>query len=74
MSIVHSMNNWPQRPGVIVGAIGRGLRHNLEIDQGFAAVPKRGADTIGTRIATANHDNILVFGTDIGAIVQIRIQ
>ena len=73
LAVVDLVGLRPFRPGVILGAGERGLRHDLELDDGLAAVAERGAHTVGAGVAAADDDYILTLGSE-GRIRGLAVQ
>ena len=71
MTVVDSEDLRPGWPGVISCAILGRLWKQFEINQRFAAVSKRRADTVSAGIAAADDNNMLVFGRDMRVILQL---
>lgn len=61
------------RPGIVARTRCGRLWEELEIDDGLCAMSHRSTDTIVTRIASANDDNVLAMGVDVFAVLQARV-
>src|SRR5262245_48028133 len=53
LTVVHLVDARPFGPRIVVGAIHRRLRHDLELRERFAAVARRSRDAVGTGVAAA---------------------
>src|SRR5690606_29542147 len=64
LAVVHFEGLGPFGPGVVGGALGRGLGQDFDLGDGAAALAQGGADAVGAGIAAADDDDVAVFGVD----------
>src|SRR5690606_16996528 len=74
VAVVFAIDLRPQRPGVVLGALHRRTRHDLEVDQRLAPMPQRGGNTVGAGVTATNDNDVLVLGADVVAVFQIGVQ
>ena len=59
LAVVHLVDLRPFGPGIVRGALHRGHRHDLKLDDALAAVAEARADAVGSGIATTDDDDVL---------------
>ena len=73
LAVVDLVGLRPFRPRIVLGAGGGGLRHDLELDDGLAAVAERSAYAVGAGVAAADDHDVLAFGGD-GRVGRLAVQ
>ena len=74
VAVVHPVDPRPLRPGVVLRALGRRLRQQLEVCDGLGAVTDRGSDAVVTRVTATNDNNVLVFRGNVGVVAELAIE
>ncbi|GJD02058.1 hypothetical protein ColKHC_10883 [Colletotrichum higginsianum] len=74
VAIVHTVDTRPLRPRVIAGTLRRGLGQKLKVDDRLGTVADRGTDTVVTGITTADDDDVLALGRDVGAVLKLGVE
>ncbi len=65
LTIIHFVNLGILRPWIIGGPFLRRFGHDFQLDHFFTAVAQGGADTVCSRIATADDNDFFVMGMDL---------
>ena len=74
MGVIHAKHARPLWPGIVGGSRRRRFVEQFEVHDAPAAVSQRGPNTVGTGVASADHDHVLVPRSDVLAIDQLRIE
>ena len=74
MTVVRTEDAGPLRPGVVAGALLRGLGQELEVDDGLGAVTDGGTDAVVTGVTTTDDDDVLALSRDVGLVGELGVE
>ncbi|GKT57393.1 conserved hypothetical protein [Colletotrichum tofieldiae] len=74
VAVVHAVDAGPLGPRVVAGTLRRGLGQKLEVDDRLGAVAHRGTDAVVTGVTTADDDDVLALGGDVGAVLKLGVE
>ncbi|GKT49344.1 uncharacterized protein ColSpa_09525 [Colletotrichum spaethianum] len=74
VAVVHTVDAGPLGPRVVAGTLRRGLGQELKVDDRLGSVADGGTDTVVTSVTTADDDDVLALGRDVGAVLKLGVE